>query len=161
MKTACGSGHRPDKLGGYDKAAQRIVYHTALYALLDSNPKWIISGMALGWDQALAYAAVQLGIPFVAAIPFEGMENKWVESSRNFYNKLRSLAKKEIIVSEGEYSAEKMQLRNVWMADHCQFAIVLWDGSSGGTGNFIKYAQEIDLPIKNYWEKFEELRFGK
>lgn len=161
MKTVCGSGHRPNKLGGYTKASQNIIYKTALYALLDTNPDCVISGMALGWDQALAYAAVHLDIPFIAAIPFEGMERKWPESSRHFYDRLRKQAQKEVIVCDGGYTPDKMQRRNVWMADKADLALILWDGSSGGTGNFVKYAEEKELVMRNYWEKFEQLRFGK
>jgi uncharacterized phage-like protein YoqJ len=159
MKVVCGSGHRPNKLGGYEKASQRVVYKIALYALLDANPDFVISGMALGWDQALAYAAIHLDIPFVAALPFEGMESKWVESSRRFHDRLCNQAHKVKVISKGEYSAEKMQRRNVWMADRAGLALILWDGSSGGTGNFVKYAEEKDLVMRNYWSKFEELRF--
>jgi len=161
MKVVCGSGHRPNKLGGYKKASQNIVYKTALYALLDSNPDFLISGMALGWDQALAYAALHLDIPFIAAIPFEGFAAQWPESSRRFYSRLCAQAYKVKIISDGEYAADKMQLRNIWMADKSSSALILWDGSSGGTGNFVKYAEEIDRVMVNYWDKFENLRFKK
>jgi hypothetical protein len=33
--------------------------------------------MARGWDLALAKAAVELGLPLFAAIPFVGQESRW------------------------------------------------------------------------------------
>ena len=42
-----------------------------------ARPDAVISGMALGWDQAVARATADLGIPWVAAITFEGQESKW------------------------------------------------------------------------------------
>lgn len=155
-KIICGSGHRPPKLGGFGKKAQFCVYKTALYALLENNPDFVISGMALGWDQALAYAAIQLKIPFVAAIPFEGAEKRWQKPSQRFFHHLCDKAYKVKIISDGDYTPEKMQIRNQWMRDKSSHGLILWDGTNGGTGNFVNYASETDLPMINYWEKFED-----
>ena len=97
--------------------------------------------MALGVDQWAAHIAHKLGIPFIAAIPFEGQEKAWPEKSQKVYRLLRKLADEEVIVSPGDYSAAKMQVRNEWMVDHCDTLIAVWNGTSGGTGNCVKYAK--------------------
>ena len=54
------------------------------------NPSEVISGMALGWDMALAQAAINLGIPFIAAVPFIGQENMWIKKTQEYYKELLS-----------------------------------------------------------------------
>jgi uncharacterized phage-like protein YoqJ len=101
----------------------------------------------LGIDQWAASIAHKLHIPFLAAIPFEGQENAWPESSRKIYRILRKLATEEVIVSQGGYSADKMQVRNIWMVDNCDKLIAVWDGTKGGTGNCIEYAKSVKKDI--------------
>jgi len=143
------TGHRPDKLGGYKlpndtyiRVCQKIDA-----ALKELKPEKIITGMALGVDQWAASIAHRLGIPFLAAIPFEGQENAWPESSRKTYRLLRKLAAEEVIVSQGGYSADKMQVRNIWMVDNCTKLIAVWDGTKGGTGNCVEYAKSVNREI--------------
>lgn len=143
------TGHRPDKLGGYDipNPTYIKVYHQINDALLDLKPEKVITGMALGVDQWAAVCAYRLKIPFLAAIPFEGQENAWPEESQKIFRLLRKLAAEEVIVSEGGYSPAKMQVRNEWMVDHCDKLIAVWDGTDGGTANCVKYAKSISKDI--------------
>lgn len=154
MKIA-GTGHRPDKLGGYtDYASQRLV-RVARISLEHLAPSLVISGMALGWDQALAQAAVDLDIPFTAAVPFEGQEGKWPARSQTVFRTLLDKASEVVIVSPGGYDVRKMQLRNVWMVDNCDRVLALWNGTSGGTRNCLDYARSVKKPITNAWKAFE------
>jgi uncharacterized phage-like protein YoqJ len=143
------TGHRPDKLGGYKLPNPTYIKVCRDIDLLlkELNPEKVISGMALGVDQWAANIAYKLGIPFVAAIPFEGQELAWPEASQKTYRVLRKLASEEIIVSSGGYSADKMQVRNIWMVDNCESLIAVWDGSKGGTGNCVEYAKSVDRKI--------------
>lgn len=149
-----GTGHRPNKLGGYDEATSNRLFRLAVSYLTTADVSRVISGMALGWDQALARAAIYLKIPFIAAIPFTGQENAWPIVSRNNYNQLLDAAHAKYIVCGGGYAGWKMQKRNEWMVDHCDKIAALWDGSSGGTGNCIQYAKQVGKPIDNLWEDY-------
>jgi uncharacterized phage-like protein YoqJ len=153
----CGTGHRPNKLGGYSNEAEDLVLATALAALDRNRPSKVISGMALGWDQALARAAVLRNIPFIAAVPFEGQEKAWPRDSQIMFTKLLRLAEGVQIVSEGGYAPWKMQVRNQWMVDNAGMVLALWDSSEGGTGNCIKYAQKVGKPVVNVWDIYEQL----
>jgi uncharacterized phage-like protein YoqJ len=143
------SGHRPDKIGGYKLPNPTYIHIcTQIESLLkELKPEKVISGMALGVDQWAAFIAHRLGIPFLAAIPFVGQEGKWPEKSQAIYRKLLNLASEQVIVSEGPYSATKLQTRNEWMTDHCDQLIAVWDGSYGGTSNCINYANSINREI--------------
>lgn len=143
------TGHRPDKLGGYKlpndtyiRVCQKIDS-----SLKELKPEKVITGMALGVDQWAAMIAHKLNIPYLAAIPFEGQEKAWPEASQKTFQLLRKLASEEVIVSSGGYSADKMQVRNIWMVDHCDILIAVWDGTKGGTGNCIEYAKSINKEI--------------
>lgn len=143
------TGHRPDKLGGY-----KLPNPTYLYVcqqidkkLRELQPEKVISGMALGVDQWAAHIAHKLNIPFIAAVPFEGQEKAWPAKSQATFHKLLKLASEKIIVSTGTYAAYKMQVRNEWMVDRCDILLAIWDGTPGGTGNCIKYAQSKNKEI--------------
>lgn len=143
------TGHRPDKLGGYKlpnptyiRVCQKIDA-----ALEELKPEKVISGMALGIDQWAAAIAHKKGIPFMAAIPFEGQECRWPPQSQITFRLLRKLSAEEVIVCEGGYSPAKMQTRNIWMVDNCDKLIAVWDGSAGGTGNCVEYAKSIGRDI--------------
>ena len=56
MKVFAATGHRPNKLGGYaPKIAADLVKLATIFLNL-RKPNKVISGMALGWDQAWAEA---------------------------------------------------------------------------------------------------------
>lgn len=136
------TGHRPDKIGGYDfYAPQRVwVRDQIKQALIDLKATHGISGMALGVDQDFAYVCIELAIPFTAAIPFVGQEEAWPQHSQEWYEWLLIRADDVVVVSPGGYSASKMQVRNEWMTDSCDVLLAVWDGSEGGTRNCVNYA---------------------
>lgn len=143
------TGSRPNKLGGYktpNPIFNKVCKGIEKY-LIELQPEKIISGMAQGTDIWAAKIAVKLKIPFIAAIPFIGQESIWPASSQEEYHSLLKLAAKQVIVSKGTYSAEKMQVRNQWMVDNSDLLIAVWDGSSGGTANCVKYAKSKNKTI--------------
>lgn len=106
--------------------------------------------MALGWDMAGAQAAVNLQIPFIAAVPFLGQENRWPVASQTQYHRLLAAARHVVVVSPGRYSAAKMIVRDHWMVDNCHRLCALFDGSPSGTGKTVEYARGR-VPIDNLW----------
>lgn len=143
------TGHRPDKLGGYKLPNPTYVKvcREIDFLLKELQPEKVITGMALGIDQWAASVAYKLGIPFVAAIPFEGQEKAWPLKSQRTYQLLRRLASEEVIVSPGEYEPVKMRTRNRWMVDNSDALIAVWNGTSGGTGNCVQYANSVNRKI--------------
>ncbi len=154
-KIVAGTGHRPDKLGGYRRETFEKLVRLCLHALTRLQPVEVISGMALGYDQALAEACVRLRTPFAAYVPFAGQESKWPEDSRRTYELLMAHASRVVVVCEGGYAPWKMQKRNERMFDDCQIVLGLWNGTTGGTGNAVGYGRRIDRPILNLWGRWE------
>ena len=143
------TGHRPHKLGRYvlpNPIYIKICQSIDKY-LKELKPEKIISGMALGIDQWAANIAIKNKIPFIAAVPFLGQEGKWNNDSRKTYSILLRKAVRQVIVCQGAYSVEKMQIRNEWMVDRCDLLIAVWDGTKGGTGNCVDYAKKINKEI--------------
>lgn len=161
----CGTGHRPNRLGrpglsGYDPRVTDAMLGAIDAALTERGvtPTHVISGMALGFDLALARYAVAHGIPWTAAIPFAGQERLWPEDSQRLWRDLCALASHVQIVSPGGYSPAKMQARNRWMVDRADQVLALWDGTAGGTANAVSYARLRNKPVINAYDHFTRLR---
>jgi len=154
--TLSGTGHRPTKLGGYTQQAfNKLV--DVITSYLDSNPPdLVISGMALGFDQALCRAAINVNIPIWAAIPFVGQESPWPTQSRVIYKALLERCEKQIVVCKGGYAAYKLQRRNEWMVDQLtkpdDILLTIYDGTEGGTRNCIEYAKTKGVNIINLYD---------
>lgn len=148
-KTIALTGHRPNKLWGYDLS--RPEYQKVKDALLDavqrSGADTIISGMALGFDQIGAVFAKENGLKLIAAVPFKGQEKAWPAPSQRTYNDILQSADETHIVSEGGYEGWKMTKRDQWMVDHADLVVALWDGSNSGTGHTVAYAQSKRKPL--------------
>ncbi len=152
------TGHRPDKLGGY---GDEIFYKLALFArdqLVRLKPVLVITGMALGWDTAVALACADLELPFVAAIPFPGQDSRWPADSRRRYGYLLDrAARTHIVCAHGEPIAASMQKRNEWMVDNSDKLLALYNGSYGGTRNCLKYAEKLHKEVIYVWEEWLEV----
>ena len=158
MISIAATGHRPQKLGGVSPVVYEELFLFAHGMLAVFEADVVISGMALGWDTAVAEAALMLGVPLHAYIPFAGQESQWSQESQKFYRALLRGAKKVVECSPPGYSAAKMQVRNCRMVDDCNILLALWDGSSGGTANCIEYARSRGKEIVNVWERWQEER---
>jgi len=141
------TGHRPNKLGNdYDLKSPLIERINILLEeiILNYQPDFMISGMALGIDTLWARLAIKNDIKLIAAIPFENQDVMWVEKSRKIYHDLLSKAWNVVNVSgQTRYKPEYMQMRNEWMVDKCDILVAVWNGSKGGTGNCVQYAQRV------------------
>lgn len=148
------TGHRPEKLGGYSPQVRRRLTDLAMAALDRHKPASVISGMALGWDIAIATAAIELNIPLIAAIPSKGQELRWKPDDQKLYRQLLETATEVHYVCEPGYAAWKMQKRNEWIVDRCNRLLALWDESPSGTGNCVEYARSKDVEVVNLWRSW-------
>lgn len=155
MITIAVTGHRPSKLGGYSPAAQTRLIAFANTLVRDIVPRnfavgQYITGMALGWDMAIAEACVANDIPFIAAVPCAGQSSVWPGPSQAQWNRLIERAARVEVLAPA-YSPTCMNDRNHWMVDNSDHLLALWDGSHGGTANCVRYAQSRQHPLHNVW----------
>ena len=180
IKIVAATGHRPGTLssgnGGNSSLLlrplrQRTVSNNhlllrrlvdlALWYFKDKKPDKVISGMALGWDMAVAIASIKLDIPLIAAIPFEDYDRLWKPQDKLLCSRLLVNCEDVVIVCDGDYSAQKMMIRNKYLVDNCTNLVALYNGiSAGGTSNCIKYAVSKNVPIDNLWDVFNTAYFG-
>lgn len=153
-----GTGHRPDKLGGWEnpRDSWEIPLNLAKESL--DSISGIVSGGAAGWDLILAHAAIELQIPLYMMIPFEGQDRKWNSHYRRLYNEAREYAVRELIISDS-YSNKAFLDRNKAMVDYVKskqgFVLALWNGDTrGGTAHCVKYAHKEGVEVVNLWEDY-------
>lgn len=148
------TGHRPHHLGGDSEGVHGRLFDLAFMILNNTQPRRIISGMAKGWDMAVAEAAHSLDIPFIAAVPFEGQIIGWSMADITHYSKLLDAAAEVVMVTPGDWTVVAKiayQRRNEWIVDNCDRLIALWDGTPSGTKNCIDYAVKVGRPWENVW----------
>ncbi len=148
------TGHRPDKLGGHGPKVARALRELARAEIQALGPELVITGMALGWDQACAEAALELGIPFQALVPFMGQEKIWPNEAKAKYFKLLGAAKEVSFVSSGGFATWKLLARNRAIVALSEHLLALYDGSSGGTRYCVDFAAHMHTPVTNCWERY-------
>lgn len=138
------TGHRPNRgrLPSDAPSQMRVVMrwlHGAYGERLH-----VISGMAQGWDTLAAKAAVELGVPFTAALPWAGHGGGWPADHRDQLRDLCALGERTVVVCDTPvYRPWVYQKRDEWMVDNSELLISAWDGiRTGGTWNTIRYAME-------------------
>ncbi|WP_373262236.1 DUF488 family protein, N3 subclade [Hungatella hathewayi] len=148
------TGHRPNKLFGYDMNNNNYTLMKNYFKkiLIEKECTKAVSGMALGVDQVYAEAAVELkkegyDIKLIAAIPCQNHPCKWPNQAQEHYHDLLKNADKITLVSDISYNPYLMQVRNEYMVNISNEIIAVWDGTKGGTGNCVKYAESINRPI--------------
>lgn len=153
------TGHRPHKLVPkprcYSKPFRVQLTQFATGWLRELKPEQVISGMALGWDQAVAVAAIKLNIPLVAAVPFQGQDARWPTSSQRLYRQILARAHHINVISPGGYSLRAMQARNEWIVNHSHQLLALCNPARpGGSQHCLAYAHQRHIPITHCWDAF-------
>ena len=169
MIRICFTGHRPNRLFGYDictKGNQWICQQTYDIILEITEREGydqeyvFYHGGALGYDnfsfeviQKLKLDYPRLKVKQVIAIPFKKQYIKWNESDILDYFAQMDLADEVIYVDkqlgyrtpnqkEDIYYSSKMTMRNLYMVNHSDIVIGCYDGSKGGTYNCLEMARD-------------------
>ena len=153
--TMCATGHRPNKLWGYNIQTPEYYNLAKLMSteILKSGETNFISGMALGVDTIFALVVIKLRdtthpeFKLECACPCANFDSKWFGESRKQAQQILSVADKITYVSTLEYTPACMQARNIYMVDNSDIILAIWDGTSGGTANCVRYAESVNKPI--------------
>lgn len=154
---ACFTGHRPNKLHGYDYKTPGNV--EMLFALRDIIEYYIqhgvttfVTGMALGIDMWAARLVLALKqkyphIQLHAYVPCQRQYSKWLQESVDEWHSIIEQADLVHYVTDAPYDNGCMQRRNVAMVNASDLVIAVWDGTPGGTGNCVRSAKAKGRPI--------------
>lgn len=155
------TGHRPHKLPwGGDEAdprclALKIMVARTLQEAFDLGCRTFLCGMARGCDTYFAEAVLELRqrqpeIRLIAMLPCPGQADGWSDRERRRYRNLCERCDGRELL-EPAYSDGCMLRRNQTMVERAQVLISVFDGSPGGTGNTVRYAQKRGLTILPVW----------
>lgn len=172
MVKVCFTGHRPNKLGGYDWNSYKNIkimqeLKKEIIKVIEANKDketLFICGGALGIDQMAFEICHKLktkynNIKLEVAIPFKNQPNNWF--NKDDVKKYKEQLEKADTVtyvdkieeykikgySEDAYYPAKMQKRNEYMVDNSEFVIAVWDGTRGGTANCVRYSKKLGRDI--------------
>lgn len=112
-----------------------------------------LSGLGLGTDiwgaeMVLERMAQNPALELEVVIPFKGQTEKWTKGNMKKY-----LARYEAILNSGkalqfytpddEYiKSGSYKRRNLYLAEHCDYLLAVWNGSNSGTGMTVNMAQK-------------------
>lgn len=158
----CGfTGHRPEKLPwGCDEEDPRCLalkqrLEQVIREQIDRGADTFLCGMARGCDFYFAEAVLSLkeggqDIRLEAMLPCPEQADCWGEENQKRYESLL-LQCDGVYIQETCYTDGCMLRRNRAMVERMDTLISVWDGSSGGTGATVRYAQRRGLEIVPLW----------
>lgn len=166
-ETMCFTGHRPNKLCGYDINAYTQFVNNLMEVLqtyvTKYNIKNFITGGAQGFDQLVFWAVHHLQhkhpeykIQNIVFVPFTGQESKWSSTglfSQTDYKNMLSVADRIVIcnreiTNNSDFNTIRNALmnRNKMMVDEsirvmalCNETDAHTNNITGGTGNCVRY----------------------
>lgn len=147
------TGHQPHLLGGYGPEAAARLRRLADAWVGRARPAEVVSGMAAGWDMAMAAAAVAAGVPLVAALAWPAQGEGWPEEALGEFRGLLAAAKEVHVHAPGRRSG-MWAARDRWVLERGRAVVALWSGAPGGTADAVSRALAMGLPVENLWEEW-------
>lgn len=168
IQTVSFTGPRPQtlqKTPHTEEVIQKRIYSTIQQLIEKKGVSRFISGGAVGVDQ-MAFLCIHWlkkqypHIENILAIPFAKQSDAWNEEEKEKYEEMKKVADSCVYVDTltgyqtrvnvpiGDYHGSKMQLRNMYMVDHSDLLIAVFEeGKKGGTFNCVTYARKKKHPI--------------
>jgi uncharacterized phage-like protein YoqJ len=148
-----GIAHSPQRLLERSLLPSNELVYLASKALKVYDATRLITSLELGWEQALAKAAVELKIPFVVAFPFPGRDSTWDREIRILYYELLSRAD-EVYQVNDTFSETSLYECRCWQTDQADLVLALWDYEFDNDTVFdaIHYALDKDVKVTNLWQ---------
>ncbi len=146
------TGLKPPDLGGYvdNPIAERV--RRRLAAVLAAKRELhrdliVVTGLGLGAEQLAAEAASDAGVPYVAVLPFPGVQDVWPAAGREHFADLVGRAKSTITLQQKKPDSRQaaggaLARRDAWIARHANEAIAVWDGLDAAVGRTVRSLQD-------------------
>jgi len=143
------TGHQPTLLGGYGEDVADRLRALAGGWIARERPGEIISGMAAGWDMAVAEAALAAGVPLVAVLACPGQNQSWPDEARARFERALAGAAAVQVMPGGPGMWTK---RDGWVLARGERVLALWSGVPGGTERAVLKARRLGRPVHNLWQ---------
>jgi uncharacterized phage-like protein YoqJ len=146
------AGHRPGELGGYGDnpvaASVRARLGEALTAMVEvDGPLTVVSGLRLGAEQLGAEAALDVGLPLVAVLPYPEADKPWPPASRRRFAELVAAADVAITLEQKAPASKQLAgaalgRRDAWLARQVDAALVVWDQQDADVGRLVRSLED-------------------
>ncbi|MBQ5317330.1 MAG: DUF1273 family protein [Oscillospiraceae bacterium] len=156
-KTACFTGHRPEKLpdGGDDNSPVIKVIKSCLYAEIEraaaEGYNSFITGMQRGIDLWAGECVLDLmnsyDLHIAAAVPYRDFGQNFKGKDKWLFGRIIDNAEHIAYISE-EYEAGCMSRRNRYMVDHSSLLIAVRGADRSGTSQTMGYARKCGITIR-------------
>lgn len=154
------TGHRPQQLGGFEEndVARSVRDHLIDILIakhrLHSDLK-VLTGLGLGAETLGAEAARDADVPYVAALAFPRLDERWPDTSRNRFRLLVEGAAETVTLQNKQPDttakvAAAFRRRDAWLARHADEAVVVWDGDDSLVGRQVRSLQD-ELGEEEVW----------
>lgn len=152
------TGHRPDKLWGYNLQDERYVNLKELLKkkIVESGATELYTDMALGVNTLAALAVLELkesgvDIKLHCCLPCADQDKVWVTKDRLIYQEILDKADEVEYLSNKEYDPQLMKNNHHHIVDVCDFGIGVINSdmstSKTGTEESLAYADKTEVPV--------------
>ncbi|MBQ5840812.1 MAG: DUF1273 family protein [Clostridia bacterium] len=165
MQSCCFTGYRPHRFSfspdGLRPEQVRAALGKQIELLYARGCRTFVTGMCVGVDMWAAAEVVALrrrheDVRLVAAVPFEGQEERWPAASKAEYQRLLSACDEVQVLFEcpatAEAASDCYRRRNRWMVDHTDAVLAVYDMEMAdfrsGTAATVRYARRMLRPIR-------------
>lgn len=133
-----------------------LVYLAKL-ALKEYQATGLITSLALGWEQALTKAAIELEIPFTVAIPYPGRDAEWERDAHICYLDLMARSAEVYRVSECRSDTALLE-GHYWRVYRADVVLALWEYDfQSEVFSVMNYATTSGKSVVNLWEDWQRL----
>jgi hypothetical protein len=154
---ATGIAHPPIRLHERSDIPSAELVYLATMALKTYGATHLITSLAQGWEQALTKAAIELKIPYTAAIPFPGRDAGWKREARLLYLDLLARAGDVYRICD-EWSESAVMEGHFWRVDRAELLLGLWDFEfQGDTFQTMSYGLKSGVTVVNLWNDWSHL----
>jgi uncharacterized phage-like protein YoqJ len=106
----------------------------------------VVTGLQLGAEQIGAEAAADVGVPYVAVLPYPEPDRVWPAEAREHYRALLRGAEAAVqlerkVPDTRQKAGASLARRDGWLAAQVDEAIVVWDGGDAAVGKQVRKLQ--------------------
>ncbi len=146
-------GAQPPALGGYidnpvsDDVKRRLGEIFAAKQELDPDLV-VLTGLRLGAETLAAQAALDVGVPFVAVLPFPEPDSKWPNQTRQRFAELKTSSHAVVLLEKvapptAQKAGQSLARRNAWMSRVANEAVVVYDPSDPWIGRLVSDLERV------------------
>ena len=154
-QTCCFTGHRRIPQDQIAEVSLRL--RDAIVESIENGYKYFGAGGALGFDTLAAQCILDLkrnyqDIRLILVLPCAEQAERWHESDKMEYERLRKSADKVVYTSE-RYFNGCMHKRNRHLVDNSSLCICYLTETTGGTAYTVEYAKRQGLKVINVGDR--------